>query len=246
MHKRFRQRSRAIFVSRDDPPHTLFVADSLYSLYESHRLSLSATFSGSIAAEMAVVASHTFEELCHRQADLYVQLTAEASRAPLRQHNLFCVKYANTYIGISQAVQIDAIAKAIAVAAEQRIITDDHRRWLIVALGRALLKVSNSTGHFAQFLKPKPSSFKRYLRQRRRDVWSEWLNSTGELNAAGDIDWRKGNKCFNEDSLTLIPKLGRSSCLIPKGVFERLEFVRAKYEIPLGLLVIASLLVGGP
>jgi adenine-specific DNA-methyltransferase len=105
---------------------------------------------------------------------------------------------------------VDALIHAIATAHQAGHTSADQKRWLLIALGRALLKVSNSTGHFAQYLTPKAASYKRFLRQRRRSLWCEWLFSIGELQAVGTTDWRARNKSFNEDSLVLLPKLARA------------------------------------
>lgn len=123
---------------------------------------------------------------------------------------LFSTTYSDSYFGVRQAIEADAILRAVKLTHASGQISSDHRRWLAIGLGRALLKIANSAGHFAQLLKPKLSSYKRYLRQRRRSLWAEWLFSTGELQAAGSSDWRRLNRSFNEDSILLLPKLGRA------------------------------------
>lgn len=202
--------ARALFVSRDEPPRPIFTVDTLYPNFERHHLSLTAAFPSSIAAEQRLLDSDSYEKFRKRHSHLAKVLATEVAAAPARQDNLFCLKYSNSYFGIQQAISIDAIFKSISTATDTKIISSDQRRWLLIALGRTLLKIANSTGHFAQFLKPKESSYKKHLRQRRRDVWEQWLFSTGELNPVGHAAWRQKNKCFNEDSLKLIPKFART------------------------------------
>lgn len=202
--------ARALFVSRDEPPRPIFIADALYPNFEKHQLLLSAVLRRSIVAEQRLLDSVSYEDFCKRQTRLANALKAEIAAAPARQDNLFCLKYSNNYFGIQQAIGIDAIFKSISIATEAKVISNEHRRWLLIALGRALLKIANSTGHFAQYLKPKEATYKKHLSQRRREIWEEWLFSTGVLNPVGHAAWRAKNKCFNEDSLNLIPRFGRT------------------------------------
>lgn len=201
--------ARALFASKDEPPGAIFTADRIHPLFAQHRHSLARAFCRSLLAEQRLVGSTNYAEFSKFQATLTRTLRAELSAAQRRRGNLFTTYYSGNYFGLQQAIDIDSVHQSISLAAERKLITADQKRWLLIALGRAILKISNSTGHFAQYLKPSKTSFMRYLRQRRREVWEEWLYSTGELNSVGSISWRSKNRTYNEDSLTLIPKLRR-------------------------------------
>lgn len=201
--------ANALFTSHDEPPQLIFIAETIYPNFEKHQQLLTSYFRQSIEAEQLLVDSGSFEEFLQHQKHLANLLATEIATTPANRDNLFCLGYSNNYFGIQQAIEIDAIFKSISLATISHTISVDQRRWLLIALGRSLLRVANTTGHFAQYLKPKEATYKKYLRLRRRVIWEEWLSSTGELNPVGHVKWRKKNKCFNEDSLELIPKLGK-------------------------------------
>jgi adenine-specific DNA-methyltransferase len=197
---------RALFSSHDEPPGTLQAADEHFNDFELHRLRLASKCSVTLKAEDCLLESVSFSAFSRRKVFLSKALVVEAGKLRNRSGNLFTRTYAGNYFGIHQAIEADSILHALALNHSQGRITDDQKRWLTIALGRALLKIANSTGHFAQFLKPKRTSYKRYLRQRRRSLWTEWLFSTGELRAVGTVDWRRRNRSFHEDSVGLLPK----------------------------------------
>jgi adenine-specific DNA-methyltransferase len=202
--------ARALFASNDEPPGAIFTADRIHPLFAEHRQSLTRAFPRSLLAEQRLVGSASYAEFSRSHAILTRTLRAELAAARHRRGNLFTSCYSNNYFGLHQAIDIDSVHQSISLAADRQLITADQKRWLLIALGRAILKISNSTGHFAQYLKPSKTTFVRYLRQRRREVWEEWLYSTGELTPVGTISWRRKNRTYNEDSLTLIPKLRRA------------------------------------
>ena len=202
--------ARALFTSRDEPPSAIHAANLHYDCFELHRLALSKICRSPLAIEMAMVEVSSFRAFQKHSALLSKCLAADAHLLRPKQNNLFTKTYANTYFGLQQAIDADAIIKSMSRSAADGRISLDQKRWLTIALGRALLKVANSTGHFAQYLKPKSRSFKRYQTLRRRSLWAEWLFSIGELQAIGTSEWRMDNRVFNEDSLLLLPKLRRS------------------------------------
>lgn len=201
---------RALFTSSDDPPGALRTADAHFDAFEEHRQWLSMKCAHSLDAEGSLLESEHFNLFTRRKAKLSKVLANDIGKLRSRQYNLFTRTYADTYFGIQQSIEADAILRAMATKKGGEWVTDDHRRWLTIGLGRALLKIANSTGHFAQFLKPKRTSFRRYLSQRRRSLWTEWLFSLGELQPTGTSDWRRRNKSFNEDSLSLLPRLANA------------------------------------
>jgi adenine-specific DNA-methyltransferase len=202
--------ARALFTSTDEPLDGVRTADIHFDDFERHRFSLMKAHRGSLAAEDILLQSPDFELFSKRKKVLSRILALELGALKRRYRNLFVTTYSDSYFGARQAIEADAIVRAVRRANRSGAISDDQSRWLIIALGRALLKVANSTGHFAQFLKPRKSSYRRYMSQRQRSLWGEWLSSAGELRAVGSSDWRRLNKTFNQDSLLLLPLLNKA------------------------------------
>jgi adenine-specific DNA-methyltransferase len=197
----------ALFASRDEPLGALITADMHFAAFERHRSRLAKRHVALVDAEDALLECDCFSAFTRCRVRLSRFVTAQQQVGRRRNRELFTTIYPDTYFGVHQAIEADSIITAIASNHRLGRTTDDHKRWLTIALGRALLKIANSTGHFAQFLSPKPSSYERFLRQRRRSLWAEWLFSIGELHPVGTADWRQRNRSFNEDSLALLPKL---------------------------------------
>jgi adenine-specific DNA-methyltransferase len=204
------QVARALFASRDLPLSALSCGDIHFNQFKSQRDRLSQSFRGSLAAEAALLASKSFDDFQIAAAALQRAITRDVANCQLRSPHLFTKTYSGTYFGVQQSIDADAIINALKRAKRERKISPDIERWGTVALGRALLKIANSSGHFAQYLKPKSGNYRRYLALRRRSLWAEWLTSMATLSPIGNVEWRKGNKAFNQDSLSLIPRLARN------------------------------------
>lgn len=132
------------------------------------------------------------------------------------------------FFGVRQALEIDAIVCSIKKGLT-KFASSDRVRWLTIALGRSMLRVSNSTGHFAQYLTPKIGTYQVFQRQRRRRVWKELLESSDDLNPVGNTQWRKNNKAFNQDSLELLPKL-REENQLPAVVYADPPYTNDQYS----------------
>ncbi|MBV9769108.1 MAG: DNA adenine methylase [Bryobacterales bacterium] len=197
----------ALFTSADGPQRPVRVADLHFESFTSHKVLLTHQFTKSLEAEALLLQSKDFTEFSDRYVQFKNALDSDLSRFRRHDYVLFSTLYPDTFFGIRQAIEIDAITASIQLAFDNRRATTDDRRWLLVGLGRAMLRISNSTGHFAQFLKPNPKSYQTFLRQRRREVWREWLSAADEMDAVGGRGWREGNRCFNEDCLALLPRL---------------------------------------
>jgi adenine-specific DNA-methyltransferase len=202
--------ARALFASDDEPPNSTWVADQHHKVYGSQCRKTSSYFSKSLECERELLEASNFETFLALKNRLMTILSMEAAAAPGRAYNLFSTIYADTYLGVAQAIEVDSIIFSINEAESLRVITGDQRRWLMISLGRALLKLSTSTGHFAQFLTAKSHNYERFVRQRKRKVWMDWIASIGEMIVVGSIKWRKGNRVFNEDSVALLRRLKKN------------------------------------
>lgn len=197
----------ALFVSADEPPDALWVVDRHHELYIEHVDRLRSHFERAIALEKRLLEINSYDQFCGLKARLQSALRKASRTAPERAGNLFCRLYADSYIGLFQAIEVDAIVHAIDRSKARGLISEDQRRWMLIALGRAMLRSSTSTGHFAQYLKPNSRTFVRYQRQRSRDIWKEWASSIDEVSSVGSASWRRKNRVFNQDCLGLLAGL---------------------------------------
>lgn len=206
--------AKSLFVSRDPPLSALTCGDIHFEAFKRQQGRLSRNFAASIALENDLLETTTFKTFTTANAKLAKALRRDIVKSTTRSAHLFTTTYSGSYFGIRQAIEIDAVVYTIRESQIKAKLTVDEARWCVVALGRALLKIANSTGHFAQYLTPKASSYRRYLALRRRTVWSEWLSSLADMSPIGDASWRKSNKAYNQDSLKLLPRLANGKAEI--------------------------------
>lgn len=198
--------ARALFTSQEHPPGSQATADRLHDGFAAAFKQLSSHYEPALIAESALLESPTFDEFEERRGKLSETLRSCQERRHERGFHLFARQYSDTFIGVRQALEIDAVICSLKQHSAERT-SSDCVRWLTIALGRTMLRVSNSTGHFAQYLRPKASNYRAFQRQRRRQVWGELLGSVDELAPVGEPRWRRGNKAFNQDTLVLLPRL---------------------------------------
>jgi adenine-specific DNA-methyltransferase len=200
---------RALFTSREEPPPPVNAADLHFPVFDQHRQRLENRFRAALDAEDEMLNSRDYETFLELRRQLICRLRDQVGKSRRKSRNLFTLTYSDSYFGVRQSIEADAIVEAVNSSSPQETATD-RRRWLLIALGRALLKIANSTGHFAQYLKPNERSYRRFISQRRKSSWGYWIYSIGELLPVGTADWRLRNKAFNEDSLSLIAGMGNA------------------------------------
>ncbi|HEV2818116.1 MAG TPA: DNA adenine methylase [Allosphingosinicella sp.] len=144
------------------------------------------------------------------RADDYTDFRVAFDRAQARTprfeqaYGCFTKIYSHGYFSLEQCTEIDSIRYALEVLRGRGEITFAQFDWALLALGRATLRVANTTGHFAQFLTPGAANFHRVRKQFKRSVWKEWLGSVGAIQPVGLPDWRKENLATRSDSTTLL------------------------------------------
>lgn len=195
----------AIFTDCGSPDDRLAVSDRQFSGFELEKNRISDVFKDSLLLEEEMLVCDNFVDFEATYSLFKEALIRDRSSFSGGEYSLFTTIYSDSYFGLAQAIEIDSIMASIDGAS----VSPNQVRWLKIALGRAMLRVANSTGHFAQFLKPKASSFRTFSRQRRRSVWEELLNSFEEMEPVGTREWRKRNKSFNLDCLDLVPRLSK-------------------------------------
>jgi adenine-specific DNA-methyltransferase len=210
--------SHALFVSLDMPPTMAQVAIDFYPDFSRNVEALTIRFRKRLAEETASLSSGGFSEVEAHAAKYELahasrNTIAEAAKCALEPrafpYRLFSLLYANSYLGLRQCILIDSIVFAIRKALDQRTITPDQRDWLMLALGQAMLRCSSTTGHFAQYLTPKTETLTRYIRQRTRDLWSEWLQTVSTLCPVGSKSWRRKNRTYNTETVSLLRTLSK-------------------------------------
>lgn len=122
----------------------------------------------------------------------------------------FTATYANAYFSLTQCAEIDSIRYALDTLRGRGVITQPQFDWGVLALGHAAQRVANTTGHFAQFLTPSASNYKRIARQFKRPVFDQWLASMSALKPAGTSQWRAENLATRSECDALLPTI--SSC----------------------------------
>ena len=129
------------------------------------------------------------------------RLAASPTRAPYR---LFTITFSGGYLGLRQSIQIDSIRYAIDRLLETNHIDKHQHRWMNLALCQATSKAATTTGHFAQYMRIKEKTCKRFVAQRSRSIWHEWLAALSDLSPVGTRNWRSSNRVFLSDANELL------------------------------------------
>ena len=180
---------------------------------------LSDRFAAQLDLERDAISSNDLSKLAEaeaslRRVDRFREVESERRRLARRPstfpYRLFTITYSGGYFSLEQCIEIDSIKFSIDKLRILGDIEDDEVLWLNLALCQAVSRVSNTTGHFAQFLKPKPSNSDRVFKQKRRSVWSEWILALKYCSPLGSWSWRRRNRAFHNDANTLLDILGKS------------------------------------
>ncbi len=122
-------------------------------------------------------------------------------------YRLATVTYVGSFFGAKQCMEIDSLRYAIDVALSNGSLDFEQRNWLLIVLGRVLSRINNSTGQFAQYIKPNAENVQRIIEKRRRSVWDEFLLGLTAISPVGERNWRVNNRCFCSDALLLLETL---------------------------------------
>lgn len=208
----------ALFTARGTPLVSPAAMARCEVAFERNRARLLRDFADRVRCEEEAYESgrvRDIRRLVHDLTEANTSPDAERLRTRHRRnltrypYRLFSISYAGTYVGLAQAIDIDSIRFAIDTLGAEQSINPDTRRWMLIALCRALARVSNSTGHFAQYLSIKQHTKARYLAQRRRSILNEWRSALDEMRPLGGLEWRQTNRAFRSESVKLIRSLSR-------------------------------------
>lgn len=209
--------ARCLVATPESPPSAKQLKESLGESYAYNRRRLAERFRDDIAEEDLILDSAdakayrtAYRRWRHAANSKAIsrELTSIAERGDPRPYRLISLSFAWGYFGLRQAIAIDSIRYAIDRARETGCLTAGHSDWALVALLQAASCASASPGHFAQYLRPtSDEGFTRILRQRRRDIWSQFLHEAAVLKPYGNMKWRKRNQVLQSDALTIWGKL---------------------------------------
>jgi adenine-specific DNA-methyltransferase len=194
------------FCSNDEPL-SRFEALGKTAAYRRLKVDeLSASFSSFVSAEQRALDAADIDAL----AEMFEKSVSDAQAlipGSPRAYDLFTRRYAGTYFGYQQAIEIDSIRFAIDRLKDEGHVTQDEWQAMLVALCITMSRCSNSTGHFAQSLYPKASNIKKVIAKRQRSIASEWLIAIDEVSPIGTPGWRAANYAFRKDASTLLASL---------------------------------------
>jgi adenine-specific DNA-methyltransferase len=191
---------RCIFTARENPRPRAAIEQITKDYYNANLEVLENKNRGLMTLSNKATTALSFDDM---EKELVAAPKFEIERC---DYSCFLETYGGGFFSFHQAAQIDSVRSALDKALSAKSISYDQWRWGIVSLGRACLKVANTPGHFAQFLRPSASNFRRVQKQWQRDIWEEWLNGFDILRPVGTARWRYENIATNEDSLLLLTK----------------------------------------
>lgn len=116
---------------------------------------------------------------------------------------LFLTYYANTYFGIKQCCQIDAIRKTI-----NGVDDKDVQNVLLAVLMSVMSATASTTTHFAQYLKVKSkATYRNLLEKRKIDIIEGFQNLLFDYRDAGLCKSSEiRSQCFNLDFMDCLDK----------------------------------------
>ena len=206
----------ALLTSAEVPMSSHRVATMLYADYLANREALVSRWKSEVSDERELLAKAAIGPLRRFEAEFpsvasSLKLSQERSRLsrlpgefPFR---LASITYSAGYFGLDQSVQIDSIRFAIDAHRSRGAITGEQHRWLCLALCVAAKRIATTTGHFAQHLVINANNGRRFISQRRRSGWGEWLAAIDEVVPMGTAHWRQSNKAYQVDALELLRQL---------------------------------------
>lgn len=204
--------ARCLVATAEGPPPYQKLKSSLRRSYLVNEQRLLARFRRDVEREDRVLADtdsdgyrRLYEEWRHAANDdkVAAEVAAAADDRASLPYRLATLSFAWGYFGLRQAIAIDSIRYAIDSAREAGQLAPADADWALVALLQATSCASASPGHFAQFLRPTSHGFMRILRQRRRDVWRQFLHEASTLEPYGDAHWRNHNTVLQSDALEI-------------------------------------------
>lgn len=195
-------------------------ADLLFAPFSHNRSALQQRFDKLLRLEEAALASYDIVQLQSLEhliphsgtcTTLENERRIMAAKPEAFPYRLFAINYAGGYLGLQQCIQVDSIRYAADFLHFSGQIDRHQHKWICLALCQATSKVATTTGHFAQYMRAKENTRKRFISQRRRSIWYECLRAMYEMSPIGSAGWRSRNRVFAQDANSLLAEL----CYLP-------------------------------
>jgi adenine-specific DNA-methyltransferase len=204
--------ARCLLATPEQPPEPERLARVLRRGFLRNRARLLERFAGEMERERAILAAadraryrEVYAGWRHAANDTGIAAEVQAIREgalPPVPYRLTSLCFAWGYFGLEQAIAIDSVRYAIDGARRSGALSGAESDWALVALLQAASCTSASPGHFAQYLHPSSDQgFVRILRQRRRNIWSQFINEARLIAPYGTKHWRQGNRVLCGDAL---------------------------------------------
>ncbi|UPG90601.1 DNA adenine methylase [Luteibacter aegosomaticola] len=201
----------ATFCSTKLAPTGASIHDLCSSVYLGQLARLRGEFSEELQAEriaLSLRGASGYERVFDYSVERANSLMSGLGQLP---YDLFTRRFGGTYFGYEQAIDFDALRMALDnLRTAGRICYEEHR-WSVIGLCVALSRCSTTTGHFAQALRPKDQTFRRFRAQRLRSLRLEWIRAMDQLLPIGSRQWRARNQAFRSDALELLAEVTRRS-----------------------------------
>lgn len=201
--------AEAHFCSLGPPPSSLSIAEKCGEIFRKHRAKLIKKYSDILSAEDCALSKSDPSQY----SNLFEEAIFFANGVRPRKdssYQLFSKRYSRTYLSTLQSIEIDCIRKASDWAKDNLLISNEWHKWSLIGLCMSISKCSTTTGHFAQPLSPKESNWRRFSSQRSRSIYKEWIESLDSISPIGSTRWRKKNRAFQDDALSLLNSLKKS------------------------------------
>ena len=206
----------AFFTSPTLPIHFEDAAETALKSFLENSITLEKRFSSALRREKEALQSGDVERiklLEYEMPNVASNGLLEHERTSLAEHptqapyRLFTITFSGGYLGLHQCIQVDSIRHAVDLLRDTGKFDEHQHKWMCLALCQAVSKVATTTGHFAQYMRVKKKTLKRFVAQRCRSVWREWLWALFDFSPIGTRTWRARNRVFQNDAVELLQVL---------------------------------------
>lgn len=222
--------AQAHFCSKSLPPQRIDAVANLARNYSLQVRVQEKIARDRISQENAALADEDVEKLNSTYLSWSELDPIEGSFHETGNATLFRDRFAGSYFGLLQCIEIDALRSSIDSALADGKFDDDEHRWLVLALAVAINRCSNSTGHFAQPLTPKNSNIRRFGLQRQRSVKECFLSALETLEPVGNTDWRSRNIAMRGDAVKAVESFKDSNMEKPSVVYADPPYTSDQYS----------------
>jgi adenine-specific DNA-methyltransferase len=204
--------ARCLIATPDTCAPAAVLKDALSDSYQYNRRQLVDRFRDELKEEDRILGAETATDYRRGYRTWQHAANNKAIAAELssisgnerKPYRLATLTFSWGYFGLRQAIAIDSIRYAIDRARTTERLSPAQSNWALVALLQAASCASASPGHFAQYLRPtSDEGFRRILRQRRRNIWTQFMAESAALAPYGTRKWRSGNHVLQADALTI-------------------------------------------